>query len=207
MKCKCKQCGQYVDKLTGIKTPAGFFCCFDHAIQFSNDKKKKLAELVAAKARSEQKEKDKQTRISHRKKKVELKNIFWHRNRAKRAYQDWRRISLICEFLDKGEAPKCFSCGTETTIQWQAGHYRPAGVNSAIMFCDDNVWLQCKRCNEDLAGNLTAYRVALVDKIGEEAVKQLENNHDVKKWTREEFTVITETYREKLKELKNKHNI
>lgn len=69
------------------------------------------------------------------------------------------------------------------------------------MFDESNVWLQCKCCNEDRAGNLTLYRNSLVIRLGEAAVKALDNNHEIKRWTREELTEITETYRFKLKEL------
>ena len=78
----------------------------------------------------------------------------------------------------------------------------PAGVNSIIMFELMNVQLQCEVCNKAKSGNLTPYRIHLVEIYGEESVVQLENNKQVKKWTREEFTEITETYRLKLKELK-----
>lgn len=202
MKCKCKQCAEYVNKESGVKTPAGFFCCFDHAIQFANEKSRRTAERQAAKERRVRQEKEKEARKAHRERKVELKNVPWHRNRAKRTFQDWRRISLICEFLERGEQPKCFTCGTEVTIRWEAGHYRPAGVNSAIMFEPINVQLQCHRCNQELSGNLTPYRINLVKLYGESTVVALENNHEVKHWTREEFTQITETYRLKLSELK-----
>ncbi len=203
MKCKCKcGCGEWNDKDSMITTPAGRFVNFSHAIEFANEKAKKTADRNAAKVRREQQEKEKQVRKLHREKKVELKNIVWHRNRAKRAFQDWRRISLIYEFLSRGEQPRCFTCGTTITRQWQAGHYMPAGVNSIIMFELMNVQLQCEVCNKAKSGNLTPYRIHLVEIYGEESVVQLENNKQVKKWTREEFTEITETYRLKLKELK-----
>ena len=109
---------------------------------------------------------------------------------------------MICEFLERGEQPRCFTCGTTTTRQWQAGHFKPAGVNSAIMFLEINVHLQCEECNKAKSGNLTPYRINLVKLYGEEAVSALENNHEVKHWTREEFTEITATYRLKLSELK-----
>lgn len=201
MKCKCKHCHEFVNKEDGIKTPAGFFCCFDHAIKFANEKTRKTAERNAAKARRELDDKERQARKAHKERLVEVRPIYWHRERAKRAFQNYRRIFLIAEYLNAGEAPRCESCGTTQTIQWQAGHYRPAGVNSALMFDESNVWLQCKCCNEDRAGNLTLYRNSLVIRLGEAAVKALDNNHEIKRWTREELTEITETYRFKLKEL------
>lgn len=203
MKCKCKcGCGAWEDKEKMIQTPAGRFLFFSHAIEFANEKAAATAARNAAKARSAQKKQDKIARAAHKEKVIELKPKKWHRERAKRAVQDYRRISLIFAYLRAGEAPKCISCGTTVTMQWQAGHYRPAGVNSALMFELDNIWLQCKECNEHKSGNLTLYRINLIEEIGEARVLELENNHEVKKWSIHEFTEITNTYREKLRELK-----
>ena len=52
---------------------------------------------------------------------------------------------------------------------------------------------KCDRCNTHLSGNPIQYRIGLVEKIGEDKVKELEYNHDVKKWTREELDEIKET--------------
>lgn len=203
MKCKCHcGCGEWFDKGAMVITPAGRFASFDHAIQFANEKSRKAADRQAAKARRESEAKERQARKARSERAIELRPLKWHRERAKRAFQDWRRVSLIIGYLNAGEAPRCESCGTTQTIQWQAGHYRPAGVNSALMFDVSNVWLQCKCCNEEKSGNLVLYRNALVNRLGEDAVKALDENHEIKHWTREEFTEITATYRLKLSELK-----
>ena len=96
----------------------------------------------------------------------------------------------------------CIACGKEWGYTQHASHYIPSGRNSALRFNEDNVHGGCDRCNTHLSGNLIQYRIGLVEKIGEDKVRELEYNHDVKKWTREELDVIKEIYKKKIKKLK-----
>jgi len=91
----------------------------------------------------------------------------------------------------------CISCGTTKTIQWDAGHYMPAGANAALRFDENNVNKQCCYCNDGskLSGNLTKYRIGLVKKIGEDAVVSLETNKEIKRWTIDELKEICKKYR------------
>lgn len=57
---------------------------------------------------------------------------------------------------------------------------------------------QCIRCNQHLHGNLIFYRIGLVIKYGEEAVRELELKATMfrtKKWSRQELEEIIETYK------------
>ena len=91
----------------------------------------------------------------------------------------------------------CISCGTTKTIQWDAGHYMPAGANAALRFDENNVNKQCCYCNDGskLSGNLIKYRIGLVKKIGEDAVVSLETNKEIKRWTIEELKEICQKYK------------
>ena len=96
----------------------------------------------------------------------------------------------------------CISCGYildgKNSRQWHAGHYRPAGQNSAIRFDESNVHKQCSICNNHKSGNLVAYRENLIKKIGADKVEELETQKAVKKWTTEELQDIIDTYKAKL---------
>jgi len=89
----------------------------------------------------------------------------------------------------------CFSCGSMNANQ--ASHFFTVKGFSALRFNEWNINLQCAGCNMFKHGNQAMYRIGLVEKIGEQAVKELEYeavNNRVKKWTREELFEIMEKY-------------
>lgn len=96
----------------------------------------------------------------------------------------------------------CISCGRYHQGQYHAGHYRPAGNNSALRFDERNIHLQCAPCNNHQSGNLTEYRPRLIAKVGIEVVEWLEGPQPTKKWPIEELREIEAHYKEKLKALK-----
>jgi hypothetical protein len=94
----------------------------------------------------------------------------------------------------RDEGLRCISCDRPGN---QAGHYFPVKGYSSLRFNEYNVNLQCPVCNLYQHGNQAMYRIGLVDKIGEEAVKELEKlavTERVKKWTRSELEEIIKTY-------------
>lgn len=104
----------------------------------------------------------------------------------------------------------CISCGYisdgKTSRQWHAGHYRPAGQNSALRFDELNVHKQCSICNSYKSGNLVAYRENLIKKIGLAKVKELEAAKTLKKWSIEELKEIIATYKQKINLAYNSQN-
>lgn len=99
----------------------------------------------------------------------------------------------------RDENEHCISCGHSGDRQFHAGHYRPSGRNEELRFNEDNCHKQCERCNRQLSGNLTPYRIALINKIGLEKVELLESCNNVKKFTIEELKEIIKKYKLKLK--------
>ena len=96
----------------------------------------------------------------------------------------------------RDEGLPCISCGS--TNANQAGHYFPVKGHSALRFNEWNINLQCASCNMYKHGNQAMYRIGLVEKIGEKAVKELEFeavNNRVKKWTRTELEEIIDKYK------------
>jgi hypothetical protein len=99
----------------------------------------------------------------------------------------------------------CISCGRHHQGKYDAGHYRTVGSNPALRFEPLNCHRQCSPCNTQLSGNIVNYRIALVKRIGAEAVEWLEGPHEPKKYTIEELKAMTADYRAKTRELKKEH--
>jgi hypothetical protein len=102
----------------------------------------------------------------------------------------------------RDEGKKCISCGTYNGKK-NAGHFMSVGSTPELRFNEDNVHLQCERCNTHLSGNLLNYRINLIERIGVERVEFLERkDHEPCKLTIEEIQAITKKYRNKLKNIK-----
>jgi len=178
---KCKQCAEYKPAESGVKVPAGWFCCHAHAIEFARERSAKVRER---KARSES-----------RQRKLDVKPTGYWMKKAQASFNAWVRAR------DGGQP--CISCGRHHQGQNHAGHYRPAGSNPELRFEPDNCHLQCAPCNSHLSGNLTAYRPALIAKIGLERVEWLEGTHEPKRYRREDYQAIEVEYKAKLKKLQS----
>ncbi len=96
----------------------------------------------------------------------------------------------------------CISCGrpNDGHHQRHAGHYRSVGSTPALRFHPDNCHGQCATCNNYLSGNLTAYRINLVQRIGLERVEWLEGPHEAAKCPKEELKVMRANFRQLAKE-------
>lgn len=180
---KCKHCAEYKPASDGIKTPAGWFCCHSCAIDFAREKSRKLATRKAV--------------AQHRERKMEVKPLSYWMKRAQAAFNAWVR--------ERDAGQPCISCGRHHQGQYHAGHYRPAGSNPELRFEPDNCHLQCAPCNSHLSGNLTAYRPALIAKIGLARVEWLEVQHEPKRYRKEDYQAIEAEYKDKLKALRASH--
>lgn len=88
----------------------------------------------------------------------------------------------------------CISCGRHHDGQWHAGHYLSTGARPELRFDEANVHKQCQPCNTHLHGNLVMYRLALIKKIGLEAVERLEGPHAPAKLSIDDLKSIKQTY-------------
>ena len=111
---------------------------------------------------------------------------------AQQAFNAWIRSR------DAGKG--CISCGTHNG-KANAGHYLSTGARPELRFNEANVALQCERCNTYLHGNLIAYRINLIERIGSGVVDWLEGPHQPAKWTIDELRAIRDDYRRRLKEM------
>jgi len=136
----------------------------------------------------------------------------WQKKKAKikqdlMTIQDYIKIAQqvfnkYIRLRDKGN--KCISCGKDIKENEvvHASHYKPAGTCWATRFNEDNVHVSCVKCNNFLSGNLSEYRIRLVNKIGLERVEEIERlSVDTKKFTIDELKEIINEYKKKIKEL------
>ena len=85
--------------------------------------------------------------------------------------QAWKNLSLLVRTEEKGV---CFTCGKINPInKCDTGHFIQAGGNCGTLFDRMNNHCQCKKCNLYLSGNLLIYNDKMIEKYGEQAVKEL----------------------------------
>jgi len=101
----------------------------------------------------------------------------------------------------------CISCGAPPPDLSQlhagrdAGHLRSTGAADHLRFDERNCNAQCVSCNQYKAGNVIAYRLGLVARIGLDAVEALENDNEAVKWSRDLLREIKAIYKGKTREL------
>jgi hypothetical protein len=101
---------------------------------------------------------------------------------------------------DKDEL--CISC-KQKPKKVNAGHFWNANNHWNVRFDEDNVHVQCERCNSFLSGNLLEYRTNLCLKIGQKRFDQLEARARVtRKFTKDELKELIKKYKEKYNQLK-----
>ncbi|WP_333602630.1 recombination protein NinG, partial [Atlantibacter hermannii] len=96
------------------------------------------------------------------------------------------------------------SCGTLTSAQFDAGHYRTTAAAPQLRFDERNISKQCIVCNQHKSGNLVPYRAELIRRIGIEQVEAIESDHKRHRWTIDECKAIKAEYQQKLKDLRNR---
>lgn len=121
--------------------------------------------------------------------------------------QEWLKEAQI-EFnryiRERDSGYPCISCGSTNRPCWDAGHLRSVGAAPQLRFNEDNCHKQCIPCNQHLSGNVLAYRMGLVERIGEARVSALEVDNSPRRYSIDEARAIKALYRAKLKELKVK---
>ena len=167
------------------RTSFEYWCCSEHGY-----------ELAKKKLEAKEKKEKKEWNLHYREEKEKLKKLSEYEEDARKVFQKWIR--------KRDEELPCISCGAVIAPKWDGGHYFKAELYSGLIFHEDNCAKQCSRCNNELHGNEANYRIGLVERIGEERVRWLEENKDrlrVYKYMKEELIEIKKKYQSKLKEL------
>lgn len=118
-----------------------------------------------------------------------------------------REFNAFIRERDRAAGFACISSGRPLDYaanSVDAGHYRSVGSAPHLRFNENNCHAQSKHDNQWKSGNAVDYRIGLIERIGLEAVEALEADNRVHKWSREELIQIRDTYRAKLKALKEK---
>lgn len=188
---KCKVCREWFHPAYSNIV----WCCPEHGAIYAlelraKEKVKATARRIKAKHETEKAERK---RLAERKQQVKPLSYF-----IKQAQQAFNKF---IRYRDR-HLP-CISCDRYHEGQYHAGHFRTTGANPELRFDEDNCHKQCSVCNNYLSGNLTAYRPALIAKIGQARFDALMGPHEMQKWKRDDYIRIRDVYRAKLKALKN----
>lgn len=166
-----------------MQAVCGIGCALDIAI-----KKKTLKQ---AKERRE-------TAKADRVKREKLKTKGEYIKEAQSAFNKYVRLR------DMGKG--CISCGSalgdgHAGGDGDAGHFRSRGSATHLRFDERNCHLQCKRCNRYLSGNVSNYRIGLIERIGQSALDELEADQTSRNYTIDDLKNIKAIYTAKCKEL------
>lgn len=144
-------------------------------------------------------EKERKALQENRKRKQALKTRSDYLKDAQRAFNTFIRTRDAME--------PCISCGCQVEQKrggtYDAGHFFSIGAHPAMRFDERNCHKQCVKCNRDLSGNVHNYRLALIDKLGQEEFDRFEQEayqSEPKKYSIDDLKEIIKTYRAKARE-------
>lgn len=185
---KCKNCGSLFTPFNSMQKVCGVKCASDYVHKQNEEKKEKEWRAY---------------------KKAWKEDNKAHPELVKEAEKEFN--AYIRE-RDRNEP--CISCGNKNTgpdslraHNYDSGHYRSKASAPHMRFNEDNAHKQCVRCNRDLSGNIVEYRKRLIEKIGIERLEAVENNNEIRKFTKEELKEIKLKYRRMTKRLKDEQQI
>lgn len=181
---KCKSCGERFERDSMIITPVSAFCSNDCLRASMNDLIKKGREI-----------KEKEFKKETRRLKKESRPVSWYKKEAQTQFNKFIRL--------RDRLEPCISCGRHHEGQYHAGHYRSVGACPELRFDEDNCHKQCSVCNNHLSANLIEYRINLIKKIGQKGVDRLEGFTSPKRYRKEDYQEIIDTYKAKSKSLES----
>ena len=187
---KCALCREWFHPNRDGQFVCSFECASAHG-KAANDAAKTAAHLKVKQLQKKAAESDRKRQAERR---MAVKPISYFIKQAQQAFNNFIR------YRDRHLV--CISCDRHHDGQYHAGHFRTTGANPELRFDEDNCHKQCSVCNNHLSGNLTAYRPALIAKIGQARFDVLMGPHVLPKWSREDYIRIRDEYREKLRDLK-----
>ncbi len=187
---KCKVCREWFHPAYSNIV----WCCPEHGAIYALELRAKEKVKAAAKRIKANHETEKAERKRLAERKQQVKPLSYFIKQAQQAFNEFIRY--------RDRLLPCISCDRHHEGQYHAGHFRTTGANPELRFDEDNCHKQCSVCNNHLSGNLTAYRPALIAKIGQARFDALMGPHALPKWTRDDYIRIRDEYRAKLRGLK-----
>ena len=151
------------------------------------------------------KEENKILKLQRRLDKIRTKEKKVSIPKLKKELRKWLHRYIRTKWIVDGWG-ECISCKKRFPASvLQAGHYLKDGNYPRTRYEEDNIWKQCQSCNLYKGGNLTEYRINLVEKIGESRVKELETmRHEYFKKDREWYEEKINTYKVKVSSIYEK---
>ncbi|MCU6671385.1 recombination protein NinG [Enterobacteriaceae bacterium H4N4] len=189
-KCTHKSCRQWFHPMRNGQIVCSYECA--SAVAKEQTAKTRAKALRVEKKR--QREEEKEGRALQAERRQAVKPLSHFIKQAQQVFNEFIRY--------RDRHLTCVSCDRHHDGQYHAGHFRTTGANPELRFNEDNCHKQCSVCNNHLSGNLTAYRLALIAKIGQARFDVLMGPHELPKWKRDDYIQIRDEYRAKLKELK-----
>lgn len=175
---RCRICARDFTPISSMSKVCSVPCSLEWA--------RKLAEKKAAHdART--------ARVAAREMRERVKTRGEHLKELQAAFNAWVR--------KRDEGQPCISCGRMHQGQLHAGHYRSVGSAPELRFEPVNVHLQCQPCNTHLSGNLIAYRIGLIAKIGLKGVEWLEGKHAPRKLSVADIKEMKAFYRAEIRRI------
>ncbi|KAB8150996.1 recombination protein NinG [Raoultella ornithinolytica] len=187
---KCTVCREWFHPVRAEQYVCSYECACIHG-KAANDSAKAEKQRKEKKRRLEEEKADRQRQTERR---IAVKPLSYFIKQAQHAFNEFIR------YRDR-DLP-CISCGRHHDGQYHAGHFRTTGASPELRFDEDNCHKQCSACNNHLSGNLTAYRPALIAKIGHARFDALMGPHALPKLTKDDYIRIRDEYRAKLRDLK-----
>lgn len=174
---KCKHCSEYKPAESGVKVPAGWFCCHQHAIEFARAKSARNFEIEQRRRSADAKRSRNAARNALRQRGLAVKPLSYWMKKAQVAVNKYIRL--------RDSGLPCISCGRSASWhgQWHASHFRSVGSASSLRFNTKNIHKACSICNTHLSGSIMNYRPALIEKIGYNAVEALEKNNSISRYS------------------------
>jgi hypothetical protein len=185
---RCKVCrGEYVPR-TPMQAVCGIQCA-----KIAGQAKTAKQKADAAKAE----------RKADKAKLIALKPRKWWLAKAKKALHAFIRA--------RDEGKPCISCDTilrntgRPGGDYDAGHFRSVGSAKHMELVEENIFGQCKHCNDFLASNAQEYERRLRIRMGDAHVDALKADNEPRHYSIEDFQQIEATYKAKLKQLQKEH--
>jgi len=135
---------------------------------------------------------------------TEMKNQKNLKIRLSKYFNRYIRLKECLETTGSTTSGFCFTCNAHKPFgELDAGHFM-AGKNNSVKFIEENVHIQCKRCNYFERGNLIPYTLRMIEKYGQEKVNELQKiKKQAQKFTDSELEELIKIYKLKVKEYEN----
>jgi hypothetical protein len=175
---ECSQCGKPFYRTNSMQTVCGRMCA---------------TRMVKAKRAQE--------RADFNRRKEDAKTLPELREEARKAFHKYIRTR------DTGRP--CICCGKP--MPWgestpggyiDAGHFMSRGSCPELAFDPENVSAQLKSCNQPGGTTRASFRAGMIERWGLDVVERLEGPNPPRRFRKDDYRAIRDTYRAKLKELK-----